>query len=191
MRLFTAITLPPRVLYNLARVLKELRPLAPVNWSPVENLHITTKFIGEWPEERLAELEEALENVNFGRTFEIAVTRFGFFPNPHHPHAFFAGVQAEPGLAELANRIDEAVRPLGIAKENRPYSPHLTLARIKLGHLSQEDIRELREYIAKMTNFDFGKFQVSEFHLYLSNTGPKGSIYKPLAKYALLAAAKA
>ena len=186
MRLFTGIARPPRVRDNLARVLKELRPLAPVNWSPVENLHITTKFIGQWPEERLAEVEEALETVNFGRVFEIAIARFGFFPNPHHPHAFFAGVQAEPGLAELSNRIDEALRPLGIAGENRPYSPHLTLARIK-----QEDIRELREHIAKMTNFDFGKFQVSEFHLYLSNTGPKGSIYKPLAKYALLAAAKA
>jgi 2'-5' RNA ligase len=205
MRLFTAIALPPRVLDNLARVLKELRPLAPVNWSPVENLHITTKFIGQWPEERLAEVEEALENVNFGRVFEIAIARFGFFPNPHHPHAFFAGVQAEPGLAELANRIEEALRPLGFAKENRPYSPHVTLARIK-----QEDLRELREHNAKMTNFDFGTFQVSEFHLYLSSRMPvplpdgRGSeiprlnrdrqgvaVYTSLSTYPLLAAVKA
>jgi 2'-5' RNA ligase len=184
MRLFTGIALPPRVLDNLARVLKELRPLASLNWSPVENLHITSKFIGQWPEERLAELESALENVNFGRVFEVAIAGFGYFPNPHHPRAFFAGVQAGPGLAELAHAIDGTLRPLGVAKEDRPYTPHLTLARIK-----HEDIRALREHIAKMTNFDFGTFQASEFHLYLSKTGPKGSIYTPLATYPLLAAA--
>ena len=186
MRLFTGIALPPGVRDNLARVLKELRPLAPLNWSPVENLHITSKFIGQWPEQRLAELEGALEGVNCPFGFDVAIARFGYFPNPHHPRTLFAGIQAGPALAELANRIDEALRPLGIAEENRPYSPHLTLARIK-----NEDIRALREHIAKMTNFDFGTFQVSEFHLYLSKTGPNGSIYTPLATYPLLAAVRA
>ena len=92
------------------------------------------------------------------------------------------GVQAAPELAKLAHGIEETLLPLGIAKEDRLYSPHLTLARIK-----NENIRDLREHIAKMTNFDFGTFQVSEFHLYLSKTGPKGSIYTPLASYPLLA----
>jgi 2'-5' RNA ligase len=184
MRLFTGIALAAHVRDNLARVLEELRPLAPLKWSPVENLHITSKFIGQWPEERLAEMESALENVNFGRSFDVAIERFGYFPNPHHPRTFFAGVQAEPRLAELAHAIDEALRPLGIATEDRPYSPHLTLARIK-----GEDIRALRQHIAKMTHFDFGTFQVSEFHLYLSKTGTGGSIYTPLATYPLFAAA--
>jgi 2'-5' RNA ligase len=186
MRLFTGIALPPEVRDNLARVLEELRPLAPLRWSPVENLHITSKFIGQWPEERLAELEDALEGVGHPPGFEVAIARFGYLPNPHHPRTLFAGVRAGPELAELANRIDEALRPLGIAKEDRPYSPHLTLARIK-----NEDLRELREHIAKMTNLDFGTFQVSEFHLYLSKTGPNGSIYIPLASYPLLAAVQA
>jgi RNA 2',3'-cyclic 3'-phosphodiesterase len=186
MRLFTGIVPAPRVLDNLARVLEELRPLAPLKWSPVENLHITSKFIGQWPEERLAELEGALESINFGRALDVSIASFGFFPNPHHPRAFFAGVEANPGLAELASRIDETLLPLGIAKEDRPYTPHLTLARIK-----SENIRAMREHIAKMTNFDFGTFHVSEFHLYLSKTGPSGSIYTPLATYPLLAAVRA
>ena len=63
MRLFTGIAIAPRVLDNLARVLQELRPLAPLKWSPAENLHITSKFIGAWPEERLAELQAALEEM--------------------------------------------------------------------------------------------------------------------------------
>jgi RNA 2',3'-cyclic 3'-phosphodiesterase len=180
MRLFTGIALPPRVSDNLARVLKELRPLAPLNWSRVENLHVTSKFIGEWPEDRLTELEETLENLHSPGGFEIAIARFGYFPNPHHPRTLFAGIQAGPQLAELAGKIDETLRPLGIARETRPYSPHLTLARIK-----QENIRALREHIENMTNFDFGTFQASEFHLYLSETGPSGSHYKILATYPL------
>src|ERR1700728_3553687 len=110
MRLFTGIALPPPVRDSLAKVLSELRSLAPVHWSPVENLHITSKFIGQWPEERLAELESALENINCGRAFDVAVAGFGYFPNPHHPRTLFAGVGADPALAELAHAIDEALR---------------------------------------------------------------------------------
>ena len=180
MRLFTGIGIAPHVLDNLARVLNELRPLAPLNWSPVENLHITSKFIGPWPESRLAELEAALEAVNRPETFEVTISRFGYFPNPYHPKTLFVGVHAGKSLADLASRIDQTLQPMGVAKEDRPYSPHLTLARIK-----HENIRELREHIANMTNFDFGTFQVSEFHLYSSKTGPAGSIYTPLDAYPL------
>jgi 2'-5' RNA ligase len=146
----------------------------------VENLHITGKFIGEWPAHRLTELEEELKNLNTPGSFEIQIARFGYFPNPHNPRTLFAGVQAGPELAELANRIDETLRPLGVARETRPYLPHLTLARIK-----RENIHALREHIATMTNFDFGTFQVSEFHLYLSQSSPNGSLYRALATYPL------
>jgi len=169
---------------NLARVLKELRPLAHLNWSPVENLHITSKFIGEWPESRLTELETTLENLAPSGRFEVTVSRFGYFPNPDNPRTLFAGVHAGPELADLATRIDEALTALGVARESRPYAPHLTLARIK-----HENIRELREHIANMTNFDFGTFQVSEFHLYLSTPGRDrhgAAVYTPLAAYPLL-----
>jgi RNA 2',3'-cyclic 3'-phosphodiesterase len=180
MRLFTGIALPPHVLDKLARVLKGLRPLAPLKWSPVENLHITSKFIGEWPETRLKAIEDLLEHLSSTGGFEVTVAGFGYFPNPHNPRTLFAGIQSGPELAELASRIDQALGPLGVAHENRPYSPHLTLARIK-----NENIRELREHIAHMTNFDFGRFQVSEFHLYLSKTGPNGSTYTQLETYSL------
>jgi 2'-5' RNA ligase len=183
MRLFTGIALAPHALDNLSRVLQELRPLAPLNWSPVENLHITSKFIGEWPEARLAELDRTIQSVNPPGAFDITIARFGYFPNPHNPRTLFAGVQAGSELAELAAGIDQAVAPLGVAHEKRPWSPHLTLARIK-----QEDIRGLRKHIANMTNFDFGTFQVSEFHLYSSKPGPAGSVYTRLADYPLPAA---
>jgi RNA 2',3'-cyclic 3'-phosphodiesterase len=177
MRLFTGLAPDPQVIANLARVLGELRPLAQLNWSPVENLHITSKFIGAWPEERLAELQSTLKTARVPTEFPVTVSGFGYFPNPHHPKAFFAGVQASAELAALARQIEEALAGLGVNREDRPYTPHLTLARIR-----NENMRQVREYIAKMTNLDFGTFQASEFHLYLSKPG---TFYTKLATFPL------
>jgi 2'-5' RNA ligase len=115
--------------------------------------------------------------------FQITISRFGYFPTPHHPKTFFAGVQAAAALPELATKIENALVPLGVPREDRTYSPHLTLARIK-----NENIRELREHIAKMTTFDFGTFQASEFNLYLSEPALRGSVYTKLAFWPLPAA---
>jgi 2'-5' RNA ligase len=184
MRLFTGIDIAPNVLDKIERLLGELRPLAKLNWSPVENLHITTKFIGEWPESRIPELKQTLESIPPPQNFAISIAHFGFFPNPHHPRVLFAGVRAPKSLPSLARSTEDALVPLGIAREERAYSPHLTLAKIK-----NEDIRALREHIASMTNFDFGSFDATEFHLYLSKPGPRGSVYTKLATYSLSGAA--
>jgi len=179
-RLFTGIAIAPEILDRLGLLLDELRPLARLNWLPVENLHITSKFIGEFPEQRLTELERALSTIAPPGHIPITIARFGFFPNPHRPRVFFAGIQAGPALAALAQSIDEALAPLGCPPEDRPYSPHLTLAKIK-----NENIRDLREHIASMTNTDFGSFEAVEFNLYLSKPGPRGSVYTKLASYPL------
>src|SRR5690348_14105182 len=167
MRLFTGIELAPQILDNLENLLRVLRPLAKLNWTRVENLHITSKFIGEWPEDRLSELKAALAAVPPFPAITINIARFGFFPNPHRPHTFFVGIHDGPALAELAKQLDEALAPLGCAREDRPYTPHLTLARVK-----NDNIRDLRERIASMKNSDFGSFDAREFHLYLSKPGP-------------------
>ena len=92
----------------------------------------------------------------------------------NHPHSHGSG------LAELAHRIEDALEPLGSAREQRAYTPHITLARI-----ANEDIRSLREHIASMTNFDFGSFEATDFHLYLSRPGRGGSVYSSLAAFPL------
>src|SRR5689334_188813 len=83
MRLFTGLDLPPEVVESLERLLKKLRPTAHVQWSPPENLHITTKFIGEWPDEKLDELKTALAGVESRGPIQVHIRRVGFFPNPH------------------------------------------------------------------------------------------------------------
>ncbi len=182
MRLFTGIALAPAVTEKIDAALTELRPTARINWSPLENLHITCKFIGTWHEERLNDLKTALNATAHTGPIAIRISRFDFFPNPHHPHSFFVGVQAAPALAALAGAIDHALLPLGLAAETRAYHPHVTLARIK----PNTDIRNLREHIAATADFDFGSFEATEFHLYESTPSARGSVYKKLATYDLM-----
>src|SRR5437763_15476690 len=130
MRLFVGLDLPPAIVHNLEELLDRLRPTARINWSPVSNLHITTKFIGDWPEEELESLVAALGTVPARPPLHVHIRKLGFFPNPHAPRVFWSGIEA-PGLAELAADTDRVAGELGIEPEKRAYSPHLTLARIK------------------------------------------------------------
>jgi len=180
MRLFIGLDLPPEVVRNLEELLDRLRPQARLNWSPPANLHITTKFIGEWPEERLAELQSALAGVPHRPLIQVHVQRLGFYPNPHSPRVFWCGIDA-PGLAELAADTDRATSSLGIEREKREYSPHLTLARIK----EKLNLQPLRETIAALPALDFGPFPASRFYLYQSKLRPTGSVYTKLAEFPL------
>jgi 2'-5' RNA ligase len=181
MRLFTGIDLPEEVGQNLEELLTKLRPAARLKWSRVRNLHITTKFIGEWPEDRLKELSAALAEVPKRESIPISVSGLGWFPNPHSPRVFWAGIQAPPQLAELAHDTDQRLGRLGIALEDRPFHPHLTLARIR----PPADLLELKKAVAALPSVEFGSFTVDRFYLYLSQRGPTGSEYHHLAGFSI------
>jgi len=125
MRLFTGIAIPQAITDRLEAVVATLRPTAAVRWSPLANLHITTKFIGHWAEDSREQLKQALAAVRAPGKLEIAVSGFGFYPNPNHPKVFFAGVKA-PLLTPLHHAIEDALEPLGCPREDRAFSPHLT-----------------------------------------------------------------
>lgn len=180
MRLFVALDLPEEIKEHLAALIERLRPAARLRWSPACNLHITTKFIGEWRQERLAELSDALSLVR-GAPITICVRGLGWFPNPHHPRVFWAGVHAPAELAELAQATDKALAKLGVRKEDRPFAPHLTLARIP----EEAGLAELRRRIAGLESDEFGEFVARDFHLYESRRTPEGSVYLKLASFAL------
>jgi 2'-5' RNA ligase len=174
MRLFTAIDLPEEMLEQLSAFLARLRPLAKLRWTARENLHITTKFIGEWPEARLDEMKAALSGVRQATPIRISVRGVGWFPDPRRPHVFWAGVDAGEPLTKLAQATEQAVATLGVAVDTRAYSPHLTLARVKYA------VR-LDDVIAAAGDPDFGAFEASSFFLYLSQNGK----YSKLAEFPL------
>jgi 2'-5' RNA ligase len=176
MRLFTAIDLPEEVRTNLRVLLGRWKPLARINWSPTANLHITTKFIGEWPEARLDEMKRALAAIPRAGAIEIAVRGLGWFPNDRRPRVFWAGVEGGEPLANLARATEQAVAALGVPAEDRIFSPHLTLARIR----EAVPLDALRSAIVK-TTADFGSFHATDFFLYLS----AGGRYTRLAAFSL------
>jgi len=178
MRLFTGLSLPDEVIRHLDTLLTRLRPTAEINWSPIANLHITTKFIGEWKEPRLAELQSALAALPPRPPISVHVSKLGFYPNPRSPRVFWCGIEA-PGLDSLAAETDDATAGLGIDRENRAYSPHLTLARIK----DRPDLRKLQEAIAELPSVDFGRFEAASFFLYRSHLSPTGSVYTKLSEF--------
>ena len=179
MRLFTAIDLPEKIEDDLERLIERLRPAAPIKWSPRDNLHVTLKFIGEWPEERLEELKSALRAIPVRDPIPISIEGLGWFPNPHNPRVFWVAVHAPDSLKALAREVDRALAPFGIEKEKREYSPHLTLARIK----EPVPLQRLRQEIAALLTVEFGSFTADRFFLYQSRLQPSGSVYTKLAEF--------
>ncbi|MBY0373027.1 MAG: RNA 2',3'-cyclic phosphodiesterase [Bryobacteraceae bacterium] len=182
MRLFAGLALPFEVRRNIEFLLEHVRGLAPVAWSPVENLHITTKFIGEWEEERLDELKSALRGMAKGGEFTVAVEGVGWFPNPHSPRVFFAAVKGEAALGELHARTDEALAAIGVERETKEFRPHLTLARIKDPKV---DLLPVKKFVAGLPSTDFGRFRAAKFLLYKSVPGASHSSYSVIDEYPL------
>jgi 2'-5' RNA ligase len=180
MRLFVGLDLPAEVVANLEKLLDRLRPSARIQWSPPANLHVTTKFIGEWPEERLDELKTALAAIPKPGRLRVRIRELGFFPNARAPRVFWCGIDA-PGLTELAADTDKATSSLGIPRDERAFSPHLTLARIK----ERLDLEPLRQAIAKLPSLEFGECEARSYFLYRSQLRPGGSVYTKLAEFPL------
>jgi 2'-5' RNA ligase len=181
MRLFTALDLPADVVKNLEELLRRLKPRAKIQWTRPENLHITLKFIGEFPEERLDGLKQALGNVPRRGPIPVGIRRVGFYPNPHAPHSFWCGIEA-PGIEALAADVESAAAAVGVEREKRPFSPHLTLARIR----KQVPMQSLREGIVALPSLEFGEFLAHAFYLYRSVPSPGGSVYTKLSEFTLL-----
>jgi 2'-5' RNA ligase len=162
--LFTGIAVANVVVSNVERL---MALWSDVRWVAPDNLHITTRFIGAWPEDGIPELKDALGKAERPGPFEIRVAGLGTFPK-----TLYARILAGPELGMLARSLDDALIAIGCGGETRPYTPHLTLARTKHQNIDTLD---------KMVNTDFGSFEAEEFHLYLS----KGGVYTKLASFPL------
>ena len=183
MRLFVALDIPDGVRRAIGEMIARLRDVAHgARWVRAEGVHVTLKFIGEMPAERVASIKQALRGARGAGVVAPVEANFrgaGFFPNERHPRVFWAGVEASPNLAELAREVDARLSSLGIAAETREFRPHLTLARFK----SEDGLPRLREEIKKLEPFDFGSMQASEFHLFQSLLGAGGAKYTKLATF--------
>ncbi len=196
MRIFIGIDLDPEVRARIERFLAGVEGFVPdARWVRPESLHITLKFIGEQPSAQVDAITERLRRME-GSAFEIQAGGYGFFPTAKAPRVFWIGIHAGPQLAELAESIDIAAAELGVPREDRPYSPHLTLARARAGRTSDSPkwrkgdgpnttFAVLEKRLAAMGELDFGTMTAHEFILYQSQLSPKGSKYTKLQRFAL------
>ncbi len=185
MRLFVALEIPSAVRENLAALLNSLRGLSPqTRWVRPENLHATLKFIGEVPEAKLADIRRALAGARSDQPVALDFRGLGFFPNEKHPRVFWAGIEASPNLKTLAADIEKATENLGIAREQRPFSPHLTLARFEPPRLP----KKLRAAIQENATREFGSLRTNQFRLIESKLKPSGAEYTTLESFPFAAA---
>ena len=186
MRLFVALEIPAAVRDNLAAQIKELRDLpAPLaakrlRWVRPENLHVTLKFVGEVEAAQLDGIRSALTAIGLDAPVDLHFRGLGFFPDEKYPRVLWAGLNAS-GLPVLARDIDRALEGRGIARDQRAFTPHLTLARFEPGELHEK----LRSAIQKNSEREFGAFQAREFHLIQSKLKASGAEYATLASFPL------
>jgi RNA 2',3'-cyclic 3'-phosphodiesterase len=194
MRLFIALDIDDPIRERISRFVDEVRNLSlDARWVKLESLHVTLKFIGERPDDAVEQIKQELKDVS-ATTTEIKFRGYGFFPTPKSARVFWIGMESGPQLAQLAAAIDERMASLGIKKEDRAFSPHLTLARAAGGSGSprwrkgdgpNRAFSYLQEKLSALPVPEFGTMTPREFFLYQSQLLPKGSRYTKLAKFEL------
>jgi 2'-5' RNA ligase len=194
MRLFIALDIDEEIRQRIGTFLNGVRGFASdARWARPESLHVTLKFIGEQPDGALDALERALSSLP-GSPFELSFRGYGFFPTAKSARVFWIGIESGPQLSALAGAIDNATATLGIPKEDRAFSPHLTLARRGGGsgapRKHKDDspnnvFQRLSEKLAVMTSHEFGTMAAREFFLYQSRLSREGSRYTKLKRFPL------
>jgi 2'-5' RNA ligase len=181
-RAFVAIRMSAQVEDAVAAMTETIkRPRDGVRWVPRANLHITLKFLGPSVDpHRLERLTAGLHEVAMKTApFEVAARGLGAFPNLEHPRAIWVGLHSVE-LGALAARVETAAAEYGFERENRRWSGHLTIGRVRDTLHLKAATREALE-AAKETNFGVSK--IESITLYRSHLAPEGASYEALATF--------
>jgi RNA 2',3'-cyclic 3'-phosphodiesterase len=195
MRLFVALEIPNETREALAALIAELKAKCPsAKWVRPAVMHVTLKFIGHVSEETLPAICDALAQVRAADPVDMRFRGLGFFPNEGRPRVFWCGVEASPNATSLAAEIDQRLANLGVQAETRPFSPHLTLARLDPDKLFSHgkpspELTEILRAANDMATAEFGATRSTEFHLFESKTKPSGAEYMRLQTFPFTKAA--
>ncbi|MFH0900087.1 MAG: RNA 2',3'-cyclic phosphodiesterase [Pseudomonadota bacterium] len=183
-RLFLAAHLSIATTRRISDVASELRRATASRlravWVPPPSMHITLKFLG-WakPEATAAIRDVVARGIRDQQPFEVIARGVGAFPNPRSARVLWAGIDDSSGdLDRLATGVEQWMEELGFPREQRSFSPHVTIARIKEGG-------GLEEFLPAYQSIDFGRSAIREVVLYESKLRPKGSEYLVIARIPL------
>lgn len=187
-RSFIAIELPEEAKSGLHRLQTELKSPEHtfVKWVAPEGIHLTLKFLGNISPQKVTEITRVMEQASQGVSpFQLEIAEVGVFPNLRQPRVLWLGIRGEVDkLVAWQQRIDNGLAPLGFAKETRPFTPHLTLARLREG-VSPRDRRDFGELVMKTPTEVNYKVRVSSLILMKSQLLPGGAVYSRLAEVKL------
>jgi 2'-5' RNA ligase len=179
MRLFIGIPLAPDVIDALETLVRNLRSAGDgLRWSSPESWHITLQFLGETSEETYRCVVAQLSKVRSPKV-PVQLDGTGFF---ERAGVFYAGVSVSAEMLRLEKRVLGATSQCGFVAEDRPFHPHVTLARAKGDH-RMNALRRLKQRV--MENVGFPTFVATEFLLYEAFFGAGGSRYEVRGRFPL------
>jgi len=182
LRTFIAIALPEATQAKAEKLLSDLRRVdAAVRWVPARNLHLTLKFLGDVEEARLRDLFLGIQRATEGiEPFQITLEGLGAFPNTRRPRVLWIGLEIPEAMQKLYEHVEEELFRLEFPREQRKFSPHLTIGRVK----AQRGMEALMSVVERM---DFGPERVTVDHIAAmkSELRPTGAVYSALKKFAL------
>ncbi|HUX96703.1 MAG TPA: RNA 2',3'-cyclic phosphodiesterase [Bacteroidales bacterium] len=153
-----------------------------IKWTETSNIHITLVFLGDTEEKRVKETDILLKDICSGfRSFNLELRGAGVFRSLKDPRVLWAGISRSMDMDDLNKVITSKLRETGTHLEERPFSPHLTLGRIK----RINNISVLSDLLEKHRNKEIQQIRVSEITFYESILRPEGPIYKPIGRYSL------
>ena len=179
MRLFIAIGIEKDIKGKISSIQDKFKQIgADIKYVEPENLHYNLKFIGEISEDIIPKIKETLENaVKSFEPFKIHIFGLGAFPSKNYAKVIWIGLkEGKQELIGLANEIDKQLETIGIEKERKSFTPHLTLGRVKSG----KNKENLLNVLNKLENEDIGEMKVNKIILFASELTPNGPIYKEI-----------
>src|SRR5215472_3275108 len=177
LRLFVGIPFPPELKLRLSLL---CAGVPGVKWVDPGNFHLTLRFIGEVGEDVAADIDTALSRVR-ARPFVVQLAGTGSFGNGSAPRSLWVGVEPNPPLAALRDKIEQALVRTGLPPEPRKFTPHVTLAR-----LHDPPLDKLRDFLVAHAQFRAVPLPVASFSLIASFQTKSGSVYEDQADYPLL-----
>jgi 2'-5' RNA ligase len=180
-RLFIAVELPPAVLAQLNETQETLKKYTPANtirWVNPDGVHLTLKFLGDVPVTQRDTLEKAVAQAVQGHApFFLSTAELGCFPNFNRPRVAWVGLHGNlEALSAVRDAVEQYVAPLGYPTEDRPFSPHLTLGRVRR-EARRDDVQKLGALIARTPALEPQRWQVSGISLIRSELKPTGAVY--------------
>ncbi|NIW46246.1 MAG: RNA 2',3'-cyclic phosphodiesterase [Gammaproteobacteria bacterium] len=182
-RSFIAVDLPESLnqpLEQASQQLQELLDGLPVRWVPVQNIHLTLKFLGDVSEKNIPMIQNILhgEGANHHQ-FEIGVGGFGVFPNLSRPRVLWVGVEGPDELIYIQRGIDVETARLGYAPDQRKFNPHLTFGRVSR-NASSKQVRKISSLLRNHKLGFLGAARIEDVSLFRSDLGPDGAVYSKI-----------